>query len=741
MSMKAYPVVPFKSGLERDAADWIIPDDAFPELTDAYLYKGRVTRRMGNLFLGRGVQSITTGNAGGPAPLPFNLIPVALGLPAVISPYINTLVIPLGLGIAPGTVVLNIAGVVYTDNGHGHLLSGPLDGTIDYITGDINVPFVGGGAVTVLFCYYTGRPIMALPSRDTIDINADELILFDTVKANRWNDVLKTFEDISFSTAAGAPITWTGTDADFFWTCNYYIDAANNKLLWATNNTAADGIRYYNGNPLGGWTNFVPQLNNAATTFLLTCLMIIPYQGFLVALNTVEGPQGGAGNRYPQRARWSIQGNPTNAATSWVDDQSTIPGAIAGYKDAATGEAIVSCGFYRNTLIVYFERSTWALIYTGNNNQPFGWQRINTQFGSESTFSTVNFDKGLFSVGDTAITLANNSDVSRIDQKIPEEVFNFHNPNSGPIRIHGIRDYYYQFVYWNFPNLDGGKFPNTVLVLNYLEASYSFYTDSYTCFGYLQIGTDIPWSQVGTIWKDANWIWGAGTQQAEFPSIVAGNQQGFVMWLDQTSGNNGKSLYISAITNAANATITSPNHNLNVNDYITISDVRGMIGINGTYQVLTTPTPNTFTVSYNSTAAPLYTVGGLITFINNINIITKKYNPFIMDGKSVRLQFLDLFIDNSDVPGGYFNMDVLVSDNSTLPVQTLVVPTEQQYAKLIPNDKIWQRVYASAQGQFIQLHIYFDDAFMKDFTLSGTDVRIHAINLWLSPSGNIVSEF
>ena len=50
-----------------------------------------------------------------------------------------------------------------------------------------------------------------------------------------------------------------------------------------------------------------------------------------------------------------------------------------GYIDASTEEQIVSAEFIKDRLIVYFERSTWELAYTGNEVLPFVWQKINTE--------------------------------------------------------------------------------------------------------------------------------------------------------------------------------------------------------------------------------------------------------------------------------------------------------------------------------------------------------------------------
>ena len=40
-------------GMERDMEPWIIPEDAYPDLQDCYLWRGRVKKKSGYEFLGR----------------------------------------------------------------------------------------------------------------------------------------------------------------------------------------------------------------------------------------------------------------------------------------------------------------------------------------------------------------------------------------------------------------------------------------------------------------------------------------------------------------------------------------------------------------------------------------------------------------------------------------------------------------------------------------------------------------
>jgi hypothetical protein len=254
---------------------------------------------------------------------------------------------------------------------------------------------------------------MGLRTREITTLNEEQLIGFDTTKANRFSNTNQIFEDITFYKTTGTAFSWTATNSDFFWTTNYL------SAFWATNGTrgfqinptattpaSGDGIRWYDGT---GWVNFLPPVD--LTNFLMGTTIMVTYRNRLVMLNTTEGTAYGAFSNYPQRARWSQNGTPyyvvplpsgfTGAAQidAWRSD---VVGK-GGFIDAPTSEQIVSAEFYKDTLIVFFERSTWQLRYTGNETLPFIWERINVDFGAESTFSTIAFDAGIISVGNYGI--------------------------------------------------------------------------------------------------------------------------------------------------------------------------------------------------------------------------------------------------------------------------------------------------------------------------------------------------
>ena len=91
------------------------------------------------------------------------------------------------------------------------------------------------------------------------------------------------------------------------------------------------------------------------------------------------------------------------------------------------------------------------MAYTNNQVAPFVWQQINTELGSESTFSAVPFDRSILTMGSVGVHACNGVNVDRIDKKIPDEVFSISKDNNGVYRVAGIRDYYTEMVYWTFP--------------------------------------------------------------------------------------------------------------------------------------------------------------------------------------------------------------------------------------------------------------------------------------------------
>jgi hypothetical protein len=136
-------------------------------------------------------------------------------------------------------------------------------------------------------------------------------------------------------------------------------------------------INYFNGNIT---LNISPPLTvdtpvlvsyQYATSYMWQAKLIIPYYGRLLAFNVYEGQTPALSINIYNRCRFSQIGDPLQE-DAWI---STTVGK-GGFIDAPTSEEIVSVQFYKNTLIVFFERSTWQLRYVGNVGLPFLWESI-----------------------------------------------------------------------------------------------------------------------------------------------------------------------------------------------------------------------------------------------------------------------------------------------------------------------------------------------------------------------------
>lgn len=374
-----------------------------------------------------------------------------------------------------------------------------------------------------------------------------------------------------------------------------------------------DGIRYYGVLQTGaGWANYNPPLNT--TTALAGALLIFPYRGYLVFLNTWEGSDNNNLINYGNRARWTQIGTPyysapvpQNPSLQGIDINAARDDLFGrgGANDAPTNEVIVGANFIRDILIVYFERSTWRLRFVNNAQNPFVWERVNIELGASCTGSTIPFDKGLIAISNRGIVISDGNDTIRIDDKIPDDFFDIRESENGLKRVNGIRTFRTKLNYWTFPSTDkdDGIYPDKVLVLNYDTKNWSYFDDSFTVFGYYYpTGAGYTWDDLDLAWSSYTFIsWNSGISEALAENIVAGNQQGYVLTLEETNGENTRSLTIRNITDSsvtlANAVLTSPNNNLSSGDWITLSGIIGTtsddgVSLNGRNFRIADPTLN-----------------------------------------------------------------------------------------------------------------------------------------------------
>lgn len=687
-------------GLTQDKKPALLANEAFSALENAYVYRERTKKRDGEVPMGRLTRNLTTVSIG-------NLTWASAGTFTInLFTLLSLSATEPNASIIPGTVVVTIAAPInntLTDNGNGTMtISGAgttiTSARINYATGVITVVTNATGAssaATVTMNYYPTLPVMGILKRDVATVGIDSTIFFDTKYAYQY---VNGFQELVPGT------TWTGTNVDFFWAANYQGATPDLRYFFVTNNnidianTLYDPIRYYNNT---AWMNLQPLLT--ATVTLWQALIIIPYYGRLLALNTWEGTTGstytGATNFFA-RCRFSQIGDPTDQTNGWRSD---VFGR-GGFIDAPTNEAIVSAAFFRNTLIVFFEYSTWQLRYVGEYGLPFIWERISSDFGAVSPYSPILFDQGVMVVSDRGIIQAAANGVSRLDDQIPEQVFSFEIQNQAPNFVHGVRHFERELVYWNFVDTSNAStnqsYPNTVLVFNYRNNSWAKFRDTITCFGTSQFQFGITWDSLTTFWE-SNVTWDNVDDQQYVDYVTAGTQHGFINIYQNPDAETPQpvtTLYAPTLAiTAVDFTVhpnkfTIPSHNLANGEIIYIQNMlwNGTDpGLNNTIYNVTVVDANTITLAiwdfasqnYNSvdiTSSAIYIGGGIVTLFPKMNIQGKDFNPFQGAGKQFKLSFIDFQMDSNIASPAIAATTIQLFVNAYLGEQANLINTNQE---------------------------------------------------------------
>jgi len=790
-------IVGMSTGLVQSREEFLLPDDAYPKLRNAYVWRERLKRKKGYLLLGRLEREVTI------AP-PNNTNSLLMGLEPTAT-------------LVPGSLqVVGSGGQLWTDANMNGTIQGNLggNGTVNYITGVITGPAPPN---TGTFRYYPGLPVMGIRARELQNSLNDQTIFFDQVYAYVFNAGTNRFQEFIPGTTWNAHNGTVGA-VDFFWSTNYWVSqttipgtatplftTTNIKLFWETNNTGQFGANQDPPRITDGttWVDFyddtLPLVNSPwaqigfdATpnpVFLTNFLSMLPFRGRMVTFNTWEGTTAANAANFSNRIRWSTIGNPfipyasgPPATGSWRDD---IRGQ-GGFLDIPTSEDIISVGFVRDNLVIYCERSTWQLRYTGRSIAPFQIERVNSELGGEGPFSAIQFDTSLVGVGDKGIVECDSYKSERIDIKILDFVFEIQNANNGPTRVHGIRDFINRLAFWTIPLSSeydpmvpsaDRLYPNIRLVYNYENDSWATFEDSLTALGTFQPQSSRTWLTTPIPWIQCNFSW-IGTQARGQPDIVGGNQQGFVEYLDEKTVNDA-SLYISDIQ--ANTTlptvITSPNHNLKTGDVIGISGILsgtpytnlndGIYGIilgdnsnadptNKFRLMLYNPATRLFSTPQLDIPAGAYIGGGLVNIRENFSIVSKKFN-FLDEGQNIQIGYLDILMDATelDEPGAIslfvyldYNDDQVsnilpqnrTADSSPPGVPDTffnsVIPTTPSSLNGVGGTKFWQRVMCPTRSSFITLQYTFSNEQMAGEEQT-KEVQIDAQILWIRKAGRI----
>ncbi len=728
MPQDRFLIAPLTDGLQNNVKPWLISDQAFARLQNLYLFRGRVRKRFGVEYMGidqdqkQSRLRVNLGSTNGAGTL---------------------------AGTVPGNVfavgqMFSVGSILFTVDTAGavqQMLRTDLSGapaTYSTTNGAFNI--TAAPALTNVF-FYPGLPVMGLTEFDTQVINEEFTIGFDTRFAYKY--ISGGWTRLSGEATVGAAL-WSGSDTNFFWSANYRGATDGINVFFTTNNF--DTIRFFN-NTTNQWNVLLPQYSATVGDAITKALIVVPFQNRLLLLNIEETPNLGTPVRFVNRVAYSSIGDPTDI-TQW--DRVT-PGR-GGKIDCPITEAIVTVEFIKNRLIVGFENSTWELVYTGNQVTPFVWQELNTEYGSEATFSAIPFDKFMLSIGQFGVMSCNGSNVQRIDDLIPDEVFDILDGSDGVIRVYGIRDYFTELVYWTFPTSEQAatftprKYPTRILVYNYKANTWSFFDDSITCFGYFQTINTISWEENTNQWEEENELWVDPTFQSSFRSVIGGNQEGYTFTC-ATGENSSRNAGVLQITFAdpSPQQLTVINHNLIADDYIYLNGAIGLTGFNDNIvQVYAIIDANNFVIDRPFTGT--YAGGGTVARVSPIGLTSKQYNFYVEKGRNAYISKVDFLVTRT--PTGAITVDSYISSSSfsliaggqatgalvgTNVLETFpyaLYPFEKQ------QDRLWHPIYLQAEGECVQFAMYFTDAQMRDKNVSLVGFELHGFAITAQPTSD-----
>lgn len=676
-----------------------------------------------------------------------------------------------------------------------------------WVTNGINVPFSPTNigmqfkpivAVTVI----AGGP----PATVNLQITGHGLVVGDFVFINE----VVTTTGINFQTG----YVITVTDAN-----NVIVEfpiatiASNGtggiaQYLTSRSSTTVDCIRWYDGDPTNGnsttpvlngskgWVNFMPPLSvdNFSVAglplgkwYLVGARIILPFRDRLLFFGPVVQRSSGSSVYLQDTVIYSQNGTPFYTASFTGDpslittifnpilvptNQTAVPGSFwgdqagfGGFITAGVDQPLITVSSNEDVLICGFSSLQSRLVYTGNDIIPFNFYMINSEYGSASTFSSINMDKGVITKGSRGYVNTSQTRCDRMDLSIPDQVFEVRLLENGNERVCSQRNFIQEWMYFSYPsNQTSFKYPNQTLFYNYRDDSWAVFNETYTTYGLFRRQTGFTWATVGRTfptWNSWNEPWNAGTSTLLNPDVVAGNQQGFIMVRDVGTSED-TSLYIKSFSGNI---ITSPSHGLQNDDFIIISNTIGTISteVNGKVFSVFNITTDTFSLK-PAIGTGTYFGGGLIRRLYVPYIQTRQFPVSWDNARKVRIGTQHYLLTTTD--NGQIQLLIFLSQNADSPYNTgTIYPTtpnpsdptnngliystvlytcpESTNLGLTPitsnlntptaiqQAQIWHRINTSLIGDTVQLGFTVSDDQMRDpeLSLQFSEIELHGFTL------------
>ena len=196
------------------------------------------------------------------------------------------------------------------------------------------------------------------------------------------------------------------------------------------------------------------------------------------------------------------------------------------------------------------------------------------------------------------------------------------------------------------------------------------------------------------------------------------------------------------------------NHNLRSGDWIKIEDAVGVTELNDLNFKVNLVDDDNVTIDLAPTITVGYLGGGTIRLVSKIDILTKQFNFYVSQGLQAYISKVDFYVENTgsgeDTDEGEITIDSFPS-TSTLSLRDAAIGTDtilgtDTVLETIPfptipleaqMDRFWHGVYLQAQGETIQLRIFWDDDQMRDVAIPFKDFQLHGMIFYASPTNQV----
>ena len=502
-----FPIADFTKGMELDREAWISNAEAWREIYNGFVFRGRIVKRRGYSTHGLLYTKSMRGVAVTDGELKVNIVDRVLGAIGYSDiPGTVPVVPPAGEAVRVALQTIrpfsihfeDEGGQVVIDDGVGGLTqAGTPVGIVNYSNGFFDFTFTGAitGSCYVTYEFHrdflgaSQNPVMGIYNLTT-NTGSGQLLVWDRRRMFKWDETGQYYDDVTELD------TWNGSIDDFFW-----ADSMSGTLV------ICNGV-----DPLYAW--------DGANLAKIPSDWAIPTQDEIIGVpmvffshrRLVALAPDVSGVIHPRGAIWT-KVNPdflTNA--DWE-------GGI-NLADATSEGWIRSADLLGEDIFVFFDRGAQMLRFSDDFRAPFRWVPISDEYGGTSRMATVSAKGEVLTVGPTAIVGTDGHRVIPIDMKVPDLQLNWNLLKKN--RSFGLKYDAAKQVIWSYVK-SGDEFPSECLSYQYDDSAWAIFAWSFFTFGFYSVQATPPWDSYPDPWDSYFFAWDDATIRAGYPLLLGGD--------------------------------------------------------------------------------------------------------------------------------------------------------------------------------------------------------------------------